>query len=62
MITVGPYIDRVGLDCLGPPESIIRVNDWAEALELLKETNGSGTRVAVVPDATLQYFPSLTSL
>ena len=36
MITVGPYIDRAGLDCLGPPESIIRVKDWAEALELLR--------------------------
>lgn len=61
MITVGSYIDRAGLDYLGPPESIIRVKDWAEALELLKKTNRAGTRVAVIPDATLQYFPRLTS-
>jgi nickel-dependent lactate racemase len=58
MITVGPFIDRAGLSCLGPPESIIRVKDWAEALVLLKKTNGAGTRVAVIPDATLQYFPN----
>ena len=36
----------------------MRVKDWAEALALLKKTNGAGTRVAVVPDATLQYFPN----
>jgi len=60
MITVGPYLGRAGLDCLGPPASIIRARDWAEALAELKKTNRAGTRVAVVPDATLQYFPGTT--
>ena len=59
MITLAPYVDRAGLDWLGPPESIIRVNNWSEVLELLKKTNRAGTRVAVIPDATLQYFPDL---
>jgi len=62
MITFAPYVDRAGLDWLGPPESIIRVKSWSEALELLKKTNGAGTRVAVIPDATLQYFPNLVTL
>lgn len=59
MITFAPYIDRAGLDWLGPPESVIRVKRWSEAIAILKKTNGSGARVAVIPDATLQYFPNL---
>jgi len=56
MITFAPYVDRAGLDWLGPPEAIIRVKSWEEALAILKKTNGPKTKVAVIPDATLQYF------
>jgi len=37
-------------------ESIIWARTWPEVLERLTETHGERPRVAVVPDATLQYF------
>lgn len=57
MIVLATYVDRAGLDWLGPPDSIIRCDSWDEVVEVLKETNGEGARVAVIPDATMQYFP-----
>ena len=57
MIVLSPYIDRAGIDWLGPLGSVIRVNGWSEALKELEKKHGKGTRVAVLPDATLQYFP-----
>jgi nickel-dependent lactate racemase len=30
---------------------------WSEVLQMLKETYGDRAKVAVVPDATIQYFP-----
>jgi lactate racemase len=56
MITVGPNIDPASLDWLGPIEQVIRVKRWRAALEILKGWCGPGARVAVVPDATIQYF------
>ncbi len=59
MIVLGPYVDRTGLDLLGPPEMITVVNSWSEILDMLKTSYGDKARVAVIPDATLQYFPEL---
>lgn len=56
MITVGPNIDPVSLDWIGPVDQVIRVKRWPAALHILKEWYGSGANVAVVPDATIQYF------
>jgi nickel-dependent lactate racemase len=60
MITVGPGIDRAGLDWIGPADAVIRVKRWPEALKLLEGWHGEGARVGVVPDATIQYFPGQT--
>ena len=57
MITVGPNIDPAALDWIGPVDEIIRVKRWSKALEILTGWHGEGTRVGVVPDATIQYFP-----
>lgn len=59
MIVLGPYMDRVGLDWLGPQDKIIIINSWPEIIDLLKQSHGGGTRVSVIPDATIQYFPQL---
>ncbi len=58
MIVLAPYIDRAGVDWLGPPKSVTRANGWHEALKELEKSHGKGTRVAVIPDATIQYFPA----
>ena len=59
MIVLGPYMDRVGLDWLGPQDQIIIINSWTEIIDLLKKSHGNGTKVSVIPDATIQYFPDL---
>ena len=57
MIVLGPYVDRAGLDWLGPPELVTLANSWSEILDVLKMSHGDNARVAVIPDATIQYFP-----
>lgn len=59
MIVLGPYIDKAGLDWIGPPELITIANNWTEILDMLKMSYGNKTKVTVIPDATLQYFPDL---
>ena len=59
MIVLGPYVDRAGLDWIGPPELITMANSSSEILDMLKMSYGDKARVVVIPDATLQYFPDL---
>ena len=55
-IVCTPYIDLAGADWLASPESIVWTKTWDDVLEKLKETYGKTAKVAVVPDATLQYI------
>lgn len=57
MITVGSGIDVAGLDMMGPVDGIARVRRWTQALDILRHDHGHGTRVGIIPDATIQYFP-----
>jgi len=57
MFALGPYIDKAGLDWIGPIDQIILLNSWAEILDALKKGNGNKAKVVVIPDGTLQYFP-----
>jgi hypothetical protein len=56
LIVFTPCIDIAGGGWLASPESIVWAKTWPEVLELLSETHGDSARVAVVPDATMQYF------
>jgi len=56
LIIFTPYIDMAGGSWMAAPESIIWAKTWPEVLELLAETHGDSAKVAVVPDATVQYF------
>jgi nickel-dependent lactate racemase len=56
LIVLTPYIDIAGTDWLGARESIIWAKKWDEVLQKLIETHGEGAKVAIVPDATMQYF------
>ncbi len=57
MYALGPYIDKAGLDWIGPIDQITILNSWAEILSELKKNNGDKAKAVVVPDGTLQYFP-----
>jgi lactate racemase len=37
-------------------EKILYMNHWQDVLELLQKSHGPGTRTAVIPDGTNQYF------
>jgi nickel-dependent lactate racemase len=55
-ILLTPYVDLAGAAWLAPRESIVWARTWTEALKLLTETYGDSAKVAVIPDATMQYF------
>lgn len=58
VILVNPYRDRTSTDWVANPEVFTWVKDWESACASLREEYGSGTRVAVVPNATMQYYDS----
>ena len=55
-IVFTPHIDIAGADWLATPESIIWARTWPEVMERLAKFHGEKTKVAIVPDATMQYF------
>jgi nickel-dependent lactate racemase len=55
IIMITPYPDRASLDWFGD-KSVVRVKGWEEALKILVNDFPDHARVAVVPDATIQYF------
>ena len=59
LLVLGPYVDRAGLDWIGPAELVNVANSWSELLDVLKRGHDARVRLAVIPDATLQYFPEL---
>jgi nickel-dependent lactate racemase len=58
LIIVTEYPDRTLADWFTNPDRCIFKRNWQETLELLQETHGPGSQVAVMPNATMQYFPN----
>ncbi len=54
---MAPYSDKVGGDWIAPHNSINWAKTWAEVIQELKNRYGDKAKVAVIPDATVQYFP-----
>ena len=57
MYALGPYLDKAGLDWIGPIDSISILDSWAEILAELQTDYKDKAKVVVIPDGTLQYFP-----
>jgi len=55
-IVLTPHIDIAGADWLATPESIVWAKTWPEVLDRLAKRHGDRAKVALVPDATMQYF------
>lgn len=60
MIILSSYMDRATAEWFGPSDKTICVETWPEALAELMKCNGPGTKATVIPDATMQYFPSVS--
>jgi len=56
MVVFCPYGDKAGENWIGLKGSEV-VRTWDEVLDRLKQAHGDRSRVAVIPDATIQYFP-----
>ncbi len=54
---MSPYPDKVGADWTGPYDKVTRARSWKEVRAMLEKTYGKKAKVAVIPDATSQYFP-----
>jgi hypothetical protein len=46
----------VSIDWFAPPESITWAKNWEEVMTILKGDFPDGAKVAVIPDATIQFF------
>jgi hypothetical protein len=57
LTVMAPYSDKVGGDWIAPYDSINWAKTWAEVIQELKGRYGDKAKVAVIPDATVQYFP-----
>ena len=53
-----PYPDFVGADWVAPYEMITFTRDWPTTIAQLKAAYGAKAKVAVIPDASVQYFPA----
>jgi len=56
LIIMAPYLDKTFGDWFANPEQITWTESWKETLDLLKSRFENGARVAVVPNATMQYY------
>ena len=54
---MAPYSDKVGADWVAPYELVNWAKTWDEVVKDLESRYGDKAKVAVIPDATLQYFP-----
>ncbi len=61
-ILLMPYQNKVSADWLAPPESIVWANTWDDVTSILERDYPDGAKVAVVPDATIQYFDVVATL
>jgi hypothetical protein len=56
MIVFSPCGDKAGENWIGLPGSEV-VHAWDEVLDKLNQVHGASAKAAVIPDATIQYFP-----
>jgi lactate racemase len=57
LFILSEYPDYAGWEWFAPSDRIIWKKRWSEIGEELKKTHGDSAKVAVFPDASIQYFP-----
>lgn len=56
LIIMAPYCDKTFGDWFANPEEVTWTGNWSETLDILKKKFKSNARVAVIPNATMQYY------
>jgi len=59
LTVMAPCPDKVGGDWVAPYDLINWARAWPEVIQDLKNRYGDKAKVAVIPDATVQYFPDM---
>ena len=55
LIDQAPHFDRTFTDWFADPEVLTWTRSWDGTLQLQKPAHGPGSRVSVVPSATMAY-------
>jgi len=56
LIVMTAYPDRTILDWFSNPDTATVVRNWDEVMEKIRPRLSAGSKVAVLPDATMQYY------
>ena len=56
LIVMAPFLDKTFGDWMENPDVIKFTKSWDETLDLLASIHGPGSKVAVYPNATMQYY------
>lgn len=56
LVIQAPYRDKTFADWFSNPEVVTWSRDWDETLQILARIHGAGSRVGVVPSATMAYY------
>jgi nickel-dependent lactate racemase len=57
LVIQAPHFDKTFGDWFANPDAITWTRDWEGTLEVLRPLHGPGSKVAVVPNATMTYYP-----
>jgi nickel-dependent lactate racemase len=60
-ILLMPHKNKASVDWFAPAEAITWAKDWDEVISILKADHPNGAKVAVIPDATIQFFDGGTA-
>lgn len=60
LIIMAPYRDKTFADWFANPDAVTWTRDWSETLALLKQRFPGSVDVAVIPNATMQYYQEET--
>jgi nickel-dependent lactate racemase len=58
LIIQAPHCDKTFADWFSNPEAVTYTRSWQETLRLLRPEHGPGSRVGIVPSATMAYCAS----
>jgi hypothetical protein len=55
LIILSPHADKTFADWFSNPEKVVWTKTWEDTRKILESKYGPGSRVAVIPNATMQY-------
>jgi len=56
LIVMTAYPDRTFLDWYSNPDNALIARNWEEVMALVRPHHGKGTKAAILPNATMQYY------